>query len=66
MVDSNVYEFATAREYINAIYLRGVQMLHNLRVDVGDAAFFNFAARLSRGGRGADSRSNDVLAPAAT
>ncbi len=40
MVDSNVYEFATAREYINAIYLRGVQMLHNLRVDVGDAVFF--------------------------
>ena len=39
-VDSAVYEFATAREYINAIYLRGVQMLHNLRVDIGDAAFF--------------------------
>ena len=38
-VDSEVYEFATAREYINAVYLRGVQMLHNLRVDIGDEAF---------------------------
>ena len=40
-VDSNVYEFTTARAYINAIYLRGVQMLHNLRVDIGDEAFFS-------------------------
>lgn len=40
-VDSNVYEFATARAYINAVYLRGVQMLHNLRVDIGDEDFFN-------------------------
>lgn len=39
-VDSDVYEFATARAYINAVYLRGVQMLHNLRVDIGDDAFF--------------------------
>ena len=39
-VDSSVYEFSTARQYINAIYLRGVQMLHNLRVDIGDDAFF--------------------------
>ena len=39
-VDSDVYEFATAREYINAVYLRGVQMLHNLRVDIGDEAFY--------------------------
>ncbi len=39
-VDSEVYEFDTAREYINAVYLRGVQMLHNLRVDIGDEAFF--------------------------
>ena len=39
-VDSNVYEFDTARAYINAIYLRGVQMLHNLRVDIGNDEFF--------------------------
>ncbi len=40
-VDSTVYEFSTARAYINAVYLRGVQMLHNLREDIGDAAFFD-------------------------
>lgn len=40
MVDSAVYEFSTPREYINAVYLRGVQMLHNLREDVGEEAFF--------------------------
>ena len=39
-VDSTVYEFTSIREYINAVYLRGVQMLHNLREDIGEAAFF--------------------------
>ena len=56
MVDSTVYEFDTAREYINAVYLRGVQMVHNLRVDIGDDAFFELLrAYLSAGdGRIAD------------
>jgi len=49
-VDSEVYEFSTARAYINAVYLRGVQMLHNLRVDIGDEAFFDMLrAYLSAG-----------------
>ncbi len=39
-VDYPVYEFSTPREYINAIYLRGAQMLQNLREDIGNAAFF--------------------------
>jgi len=52
MVDSNVYEFATAREYINAIYLRGVQMLHNLRVDIGDDSFFNLLRAYLAAGQG--------------
>lgn len=39
-VDYPVYEFSTPRAYINAIYLRGAQMLQNLRQDIGDAAFF--------------------------
>lgn len=39
-VDSNVYEFSSVREYINAVYLRGVRMLHDLRADLGDEAFF--------------------------
>jgi hypothetical protein len=52
MVDSNVYEFATAREYINAVYLRGVQMLHNLRVDIGTPAFFNLLRGYLSAGEG--------------
>ena len=52
-VDTPVYEFNTPREYINAIYLRGVQMLHNLRTDIGDDAFFDLlqAYRLAGDGR---------------
>ena len=43
-VDSNVYQFETGRDYINAVYLRGVQMLHNLREDLGTEDFFNLLA----------------------
>jgi len=44
LVDSTVYEFTTVREYINAVYLRGVQMLHRLREDIGTDAFFELLA----------------------
>lgn len=39
-VDRTVYEFGSMREYINAVYLRGVQMLHRIRQDVGTEVFF--------------------------
>lgn len=51
-VDSAVYEFTTARAYINAIYLRGVQMLHNLRDDIGDAAFLQLLSQYSQAANG--------------
>ena len=51
-VDSAVYEFSTARAYINAVYLRGVQMLHNLRDDIGDAAFMELLRAYSEAGEG--------------
>lgn len=51
-VDSAVYEFTTARAYINAIYLRGVQMLHNLRADIGDSAFMQLLAQYSQAAAG--------------
>lgn len=44
-VDSTVYEFETIRDYINAVYLRGVQMLHNLRETIGTEAFFDLLKR---------------------
>ncbi len=51
-VDSTVYEFGSAREYINAVYLRGVQMLHNLREDIGTQAFFDLLAAYASEGDG--------------
>ena len=59
MVDSSVYEFSTPRQYINAIYLRGVQMLHNLRQDVGDDAFFELLR--AYGAAGADRIADSML-----
>ncbi len=44
-VDSTVYDFAETRPYINAIYLRGARMLHELRETLGDEAFFDLLRR---------------------
>ncbi len=51
-VDSSVYEFDNARAYINAVYLRGVQMLHDLRSDIGTEAFFQLLADYVAAGDG--------------
>ncbi|MEQ8672669.1 MAG: M1 family metallopeptidase [Aggregatilineales bacterium] len=40
-VDSTVYEFGTARDYINAVYLRGALMLHAIRQTIGTEDFFD-------------------------
>lgn len=39
-VDATVYDFQSARPYINAVYLRGAQMLADLRLTLGDEVFF--------------------------
>ncbi|MCK6578603.1 MAG: M1 family metallopeptidase [Anaerolineae bacterium] len=49
-VDSTVYEFATVREYINAVYLRGALMLHECREALGTDAFFDWLRRYSEVG----------------
>jgi hypothetical protein len=51
-VDSTVYEFPTIRAYINAVYLRGVRMLHTLRSDLGNDAFFDWLHRYADAGAG--------------
>ncbi|GAB5490574.1 MAG: hypothetical protein Phog2KO_07890 [Phototrophicaceae bacterium] len=51
-VDSDVYQFETGRDYINAVYLRGVQMLHNLREDIGTEDFFDLLSAYSQAGNG--------------
>ncbi len=44
-VDSTVYEFTSRRAYINAVYLRGVKMLNDLRTELGDDVFFGWLNR---------------------
>jgi hypothetical protein len=44
-VDSTIYEFSSIRAYINAVYLRGVTMLHALRSDLGTEVFFDLLRR---------------------
>ncbi|MBC8170784.1 MAG: M1 family metallopeptidase [Anaerolineae bacterium] len=51
-VDSTVYEFSSIREYINAIYLRGVLMLDALREDLGTEAFFAWLKAYASAGAG--------------
>jgi hypothetical protein len=40
-VDSGIYEFDSARPYINAVYLRGAVFLHELRALLTDDVFFH-------------------------
>ena len=51
-VDSNVYHFSTIRDYINAVYLRGARMLHEIRQAMGTEAFFAFLRRYLEAGTG--------------
>lgn len=39
-VDSTVYDYTQWRPYINAVYLRGVLMLRDIRAELGDEVFF--------------------------
>lgn len=52
LVDGTVYDFHAPRPYINAVYLQGARMMHDLRGDLGDLAFFGwlqrYAAQMSR------------------
>jgi hypothetical protein len=41
-VDSKVYNFNAVRPYINAVYLRGVKMMDDIRSALGDEAFFSW------------------------
>ncbi|MBZ0290460.1 MAG: M1 family metallopeptidase, partial [Anaerolineae bacterium] len=51
-VDSTVYQFSSIREYINAVYLLGAHMLHDLRRDLGTDAFFDLLRRYAEAGTG--------------
>lgn len=51
-VDSEVYDFAVRRPYINAVYLQGARMFHALRQDLGDEAFFSWLRQYAEAGAG--------------
>ncbi len=51
-VDSDVYGFANRRDYINAVYLQGARMMHQLRQDLGDDGFFDWLQRHAEQGAG--------------
>lgn len=41
-VDTRLYNSGNFRAYVNAVYLRGALFFHDLRLRMGDAAFFAF------------------------
>ncbi len=51
-VGSSVYTFPNLRSYINAVYLRGARMLHQLRRDLGTEAFLAWLAAYAQAGDG--------------
>jgi len=51
-VDSAVYEFDQIRPYINAVYLRGVLMFHEMRLTLGDEAFFEWLSAYTEANTG--------------
>jgi hypothetical protein len=51
-VDSTVYEFSSIRDYINAVYLRGARMLHEIRDDLGTEAFIELLRAYAEAGEG--------------
>lgn len=51
-VDTPVYTFTSIRQYINAVYLRGARMLHELRGVLGTDPFFDWLRRYAEAGSG--------------
>jgi hypothetical protein len=51
-VNDSIYSYSTWRPYINAIYLRGAQMIQEIRMLMGDEAFFRFLQAYYQAGSG--------------
>ncbi len=47
-IDNLIYVFRDNREYIDAVYRRGAQFMHDLRETMGDPAFFGFLLDYTR------------------
>jgi aminopeptidase N len=51
-VDSSIYDHTDFMRYVGAVYMRGVQFLHQLRTLIGDAAFFGALRDYAKQGKG--------------
>ena len=47
-IDTLIYEFRNNRDYLDAVYRRGAQFVHDLREAMGDPAFFAFLQEYQR------------------
>ena len=47
-IDTLIYEFRNNRDYMDAVYRRGAQFMHDLRETMGDPAFFAFLQEYQR------------------
>jgi len=61
-VDSAVYDFDQIRPYINAVYLRGVLMIHEMRLTLGDEAFFGWLTAYTEANTGKLADADDLWA----
>ena len=59
-VGSSVYDFQQIRPYINAVYLRGVLMLHEVRTLLGDDAFYAWLRRYAETNTGFIADADDL------
>jgi len=60
-VNSTIYQFDEYRQYVSAVYLRGVMMVHEIRITMGDKAFFAALRDYAEQGRGRVMRWDDFL-----
>ncbi len=60
-VDMNIYETKDFLVYVAAVYRRGAEFLHTLRITMGDSAFFDFLWDYASQGAGRIMRAEDFF-----
>jgi aminopeptidase N len=48
IIDARIHEFRNTRDYMDAVYRRGAQFMHDLRETMGEPAFFAFLQEYQR------------------
>jgi hypothetical protein len=60
-VDDTVYDHGGYRPYVNAVYLRGAELMHDLRIAMGDEAFFEALRAYAEGYDGRVATGEDLV-----